>query len=71
MDLIKLADALIPDKDVKPLDYYEEKYPLRNLPEGAQVTRLAPSPRALCISATFTLLWQTNVSPIKAAVCSI
>ena len=44
MDLIKLADALIPDKDVKPLDYYEEKYPLRNLPEGAQVTRLAPSP---------------------------
>ena len=44
MDLIKLADALIPDKDVKPLEYYEEKYPLRNLPEGAQVTRLAPSP---------------------------
>ena len=44
MDLIKLADALISDKDVKPLDYYEEKYPLRNLPEGAQVTRLAPSP---------------------------
>ena len=44
MDLIKLADALIPDEDVKPLDYYEEKYPLRNLPEGAQVTRLAPSP---------------------------
>ena len=44
MDLIKLADALIPDEDVKPLEYYEEKYPLRNLPEGAQVTRLAPSP---------------------------
>ncbi len=44
MDLIKLADALIPDSDVKPLEYYEEKYPLRNLPEGAQVTRLAPSP---------------------------
>nr|MBR6778455.1 glutamate--tRNA ligase [Clostridia bacterium] len=44
MDLIKLADALIPDENVKPLEYYEEKYPLRNLPEGAQVTRLAPSP---------------------------
>ncbi len=44
MDLQKLADALIPDKDVKPLAYYEEKYPLRKLAEGAQVTRLAPSP---------------------------
>ena len=44
MDLKKLAAALSPDENVKPLDYYEEKYPLRNLPEGAQVTRLAPSP---------------------------
>ncbi len=44
MDLQKLADALIPDADIKPLSYYEEKYPARNLPEGAQVTRLAPSP---------------------------
>jgi len=44
MDWNKLADALIPDADVKPLEYYEEKYPLRGLPEGAQVTRLAPSP---------------------------
>ncbi len=44
MDLNKLADALIPDKDVKPLEYYEERYPERNLPQGAQVTRLAPSP---------------------------
>ncbi len=44
MDLNKLADALIPDKNVKPLEYYEEKYPLRDLPKGAQVTRLAPSP---------------------------
>jgi len=44
MDLQKLADALIPDENVKPLSYYEERYPLRELPEGAQVTRLAPSP---------------------------
>ncbi len=44
MDLKKLAKALIPDEDVKPLAYYEEKYPQRTLPEGAQVTRLAPSP---------------------------
>ena len=44
MDLIKLAEALIPDENVKPLDYYEQAYPARDLPEGAQVTRLAPSP---------------------------
>ncbi len=43
MDWNKLADALVKD-EVQPLDYYEEKYPARNLPEGAQVTRLAPSP---------------------------
>jgi len=44
MDLNKLADALIPDENVKPLDYYESCYPERNLEKGAQVTRLAPSP---------------------------
>ena len=44
MDLNKLADALIPDENVKPLAYYEEKYPPRALEKGAQVTRLAPSP---------------------------
>lgn len=44
MDLNKLADALIADEDVKPLEYYEQAYPERGLPKGAQVTRLAPSP---------------------------
>lgn len=44
MDLEKLANALIKDENVKPLDYYEERYPLRDLPKGAQVTRFAPSP---------------------------
>ena len=44
MDWNKLAEALIPDENVKPLSYYEEKYPVRDLPAGAQVTRLAPSP---------------------------
>ena len=44
MDLIKLAETLIPDENVKELSYYEERYPLRDLPKGAQVTRLAPSP---------------------------
>ena len=44
MDLNKLADLLIPDENVKDLQYYEELYPERDLPKGAQVTRLAPSP---------------------------
>ena len=44
MDLIKLANALIPDENIKPLSYYEERYPVRTLEKGAQVTRLAPSP---------------------------
>lgn len=44
MDLNKLADALVPDENVKPLEYYEKRYPERELPKGAEVTRLAPSP---------------------------
>ena len=44
MDLMKLADALVPDNNAKSLEYYEELYPARALPQGAQVTRLAPSP---------------------------
>lgn len=44
MDLNKLADVLVPDENVKPLEYYENLYPERNLPKGAEVTRLAPSP---------------------------
>ena len=44
MDLNKLANALIPDENVKPLEEYEKLYPERPLEKGAQVTRLAPSP---------------------------
>ena len=44
MDLKKLANTLIPDADLLPLEKYEEIYPPRNLPRGAEVTRLAPSP---------------------------
>ena len=42
MDYKELADLIFPD--AKPVTYYEEKYPERNLPEGAMVTRFAPSP---------------------------
>ncbi|MBQ7924578.1 MAG: glutamate--tRNA ligase [Clostridia bacterium] len=44
MDWNKLADALIKDENVKPLEEYEKQYPERTLEKGAQVTRLAPSP---------------------------
>ena len=42
MDYKDLADLIFPD--VKPIEYYEEKYPKRNLKEGAIVSRFAPSP---------------------------
>ena len=38
----ELADLIFPD--AKDVSYYEEKYPERNLKEGAVVTRFAPSP---------------------------
>ena len=42
MDFNELADLIFPN--AKDISYYEEKYPERNLPEGALVTRFAPSP---------------------------
>ena len=44
MNYEKLANLLIPDADIKPLEYYEQMYPERGLQKGAEVTRLAPSP---------------------------
>ena len=42
MDYKDLANLIFPD--AKEISYYEEKYPERDLPEGAIVTRFAPSP---------------------------
>ena len=42
MDNKELANLIFPD--AKDYTYYEEKYPSRNLPEGAEVLRVAPSP---------------------------
>mgnify|MGYP002792534122 FL=1 len=39
----KLAELLFPDITQTP-QQYEERYPARNLPDGARVTRFAPSP---------------------------
>lgn len=43
MDYNKLAELLYPNVN-KSIDYYFTKYPKRNLPNGAQVMRLGPSP---------------------------
>lgn len=43
MSLESLAQLIFPDDD-KGTEYYESLYPPRSLPEGAKVTRIAPSP---------------------------
>lgn len=43
MDNLQMAQLLFPNIDKTP-EYYEELYPKRNLPDGAKVTRLGPSP---------------------------
>lgn len=43
MDYAALAELLFPHIDKTP-DYYEALYPARQLPPGAKVTRLGPSP---------------------------
>ena len=42
MDYKDLANLIFPNS--KEISYYEEKYPRRDLKEGAIVTRYAPSP---------------------------
>ena len=42
MDYKDLANLIFPN--AKDISYYEEKYPIRNLQEGAVVSRFAPSP---------------------------
>lgn len=42
-DYERLAELLFP-QITKTTEYYEELYPMRNLPEGARVSRFAPSP---------------------------
>ncbi|MBS5335781.1 MAG: hypothetical protein KHY62_09775 [Firmicutes bacterium] len=43
MDYKRLAEMLFPEINESP-ENYENMFPPRNLPEGAKVTRLGPSP---------------------------
>ena len=54
----ELADMIFPK--AKEISYYEEKYPRRNLPEGAEVLRVAPSPTGNVHIGTIdqALLWK-------------
>ena len=71
-DSILLADLLLPNIDKQP-EYYENLYPARNLPEGARVTRIAPSPTGyLHLGTLFASLvnritaTSTNGTPTKS-----
>lgn len=61
-DFRTLANLLFPDVDETPADV-EARYPKRDLPDGAYVTRFAPSPTGfLHIGAIFTALMNRMIS---------
>ncbi|MBR4910413.1 MAG: glutamate--tRNA ligase [Clostridia bacterium] len=63
-----LAELLLPGIKNTP-DYYENLYPLRNLPEGARVTRVAPSPTGyLHLGTLFTALVNRMIATSSGGV---
>ena len=68
MDYKDLANLIFPE--AKDINYYEEKYPERNLPEGAIVTRYAPSPTGFMhIGGLYQALIAIKVSKQTNGVC--
>ena len=58
----KIADLLFPHID-KTVEYYLKKYPSRNLKEGVEVTRVAPSPTGyMHIGGVFQALINSQIS---------
>ncbi len=68
MDNAKLAALLFPNADKTP-EYYESLYPPRDLPEGARVTRFAPSPTGyLHIGGLFGALVDVLTAKVSGGV---
>ncbi|MGN1221730.1 MAG: glutamate--tRNA ligase family protein, partial [Christensenellales bacterium] len=68
MDYKKLADMLFPDVTLTKEDL-EKRYPKRDLPQGAIVTRFAPSPTGfLHIGGVFTCLVASNFAKKSGGV---
>ena len=68
MDYKELADLIFPN--VKEISYYEEKYPERNLKEGAIVTRFAPSPTGFVhIGGLYQTLIASKLASQTDGVC--
>ncbi len=62
MNNTELANLLF-DSNVKPIQHWFDKYPARNLPAGAEVTRVAPSPTGfLHLGALYMSLIDRRVS---------
>ena len=58
----EIADSLFPP-DLPGPDHWENRYPPRDLPEGAKVTRFAPSPTGfLTIGGVFTAMIDADVA---------
>ncbi|HYX62307.1 MAG TPA: glutamate--tRNA ligase family protein, partial [Streptosporangiaceae bacterium] len=57
-----IVDSLFPPGLPEP-DHWERRYPPRDLPEGAEVTRIAPSPTGfLTIGGVFTAMIDADVA---------
>ena len=57
-----IVDSLFPP-DLPEPDHWEYRYPPRDLPEGAKVTRIAPSPTGfLTIGGVFTAMIDADVA---------
>lgn len=68
MDYKKLADLLFPDNKLT-VEEIEKKYPKRNLPNGAQVTRFAPSPTGyMHLGGFFQALIDYNIAKRSGGV---